>query len=67
MKRSDIERYERESVMRALGNHRGPGDDGAQQLLRSSERRQFINEISLLKIEGGKLAQPSGQKVKQRA
>ncbi|HCB2766047.1 TPA: hypothetical protein MYS43_002550 [Klebsiella pneumoniae] len=53
MKRSDIERYERESVIRALGNNRGPGDDGAQQLIRSSERRRS--------------AQPSGKKVKQTA
>ena len=44
MNRSDIERYERESVMRALANHRGPGDDGAQQLIRSSERRRAARE-----------------------
>lgn len=53
MNRSDIERYERESVMRAMGINRGPSDDGAQQLIRSSERRRA--------------AQPSGKKVKQRA
>lgn len=53
MTRSDIERYERESVMRALGTNRGPGDEGAQQLIRSSARRRA--------------AQPSGKKVKQRA
>lgn len=53
MTRSDIERYERESVVRALGNHRGPEDDGAQQLIRRSERRRAV--------------QPSGQRVKQRA
>ncbi|EFE3811437.1 hypothetical protein ACJY8V_000957 [Escherichia coli] len=44
MTRSDIERYERESVMRALGNHRGPDHDGAQQLIRSSERRRAARE-----------------------
>ena len=53
MTRSDIERYERESVMRAVGTSRGPSDDGAQQLIRSSERRRAV--------------QPSGQRVKQRA
>jgi len=44
--RSDSERYERESVMRALGNHRGPDDDGAQQLIRSSERRRAAQEVN---------------------
>jgi|GEM_PF-1619269 len=53
MTREEAERYERESVMRALGINRGPGDDGAQQLIRSSERRRT--------------ALPSGKKVKQRA
>jgi len=42
--RSDIERYERESVMRALGTNRGSGDDSAQQLIRSSERRRAAKE-----------------------
>lgn len=46
MNRSDIERYERESVIRALGNHRGPDDDGVQQLIRSSERRRAAQEAS---------------------
>lgn len=53
MTRSDIERYERESVMRAMGTNRGPGDDGAQQLIRSSERRRA--------------SKSSRKKVKQRA
>lgn len=46
MTRSDIERYERESVMRALGTNRGPGDDGAQQLIRSSARRRAMQEAN---------------------
>ncbi len=46
MTRSDIERYESESVMRATGTGRGPGDDGAQQLISSSERRRAAQEAS---------------------
>lgn len=46
MTRSDIERYERESVMRALDTIRGPGDDGALQLIRSSERRRAAQEAN---------------------
>lgn len=53
MTREEIERYERESVMRALGTNRGQGDDGAQQLIRSSERRRAV--------------QPSRKRVKKRA
>lgn len=44
MTREEAERYERESVMRALGINRGPGDEGAQQLIRSSERRRAAKE-----------------------
>lgn len=46
MTRSDIERYERESVMCALGTNRGPGDEGAQQLIRSSARRRAAQEVN---------------------
>ncbi|HHU2814374.1 hypothetical protein N3K64_04650 [Escherichia coli] len=40
MSREDFDRYERESVMRASGPYRGPGDDGAQRIIRNSERRR---------------------------
>lgn len=40
MTRDQIERYERESVLRAMGQHRGPGDDTAQKLIGNSERRK---------------------------
>lgn len=40
MTRDQIERYERESVLRAMGQHRGPGDGTAQQIIRNSERRK---------------------------
>ena len=41
MNRSDIERYERESILRAGFdiNRRGPGGT-AQQIIRNSERRK---------------------------
>ena len=41
MNRSDIERYERDSLIRAGFdiNHRGPGGT-AQQIIRNSERRK---------------------------
>lgn len=41
MTRDDFDRYERESVIRALGNSRhGTGEDGAQRLIRGIERRR---------------------------
>ncbi|EOC1104626.1 hypothetical protein ACN1UY_002402 [Cronobacter sakazakii] len=40
MNREDFDRYERESVLRAMGQHRGPGDGTAQQIIRNSERRR---------------------------
>ena len=40
MNREDFDRYERESVLRAMGQHRGPGDDTAQKLIGNSERRK---------------------------
>lgn len=40
MSREDFDRYERESVMRASGPYCGPGDDGAQRIIRNSERRR---------------------------
>ncbi|EOV9573899.1 hypothetical protein ACN5LO_001814 [Cronobacter sakazakii] len=40
MSREDFDRYERECVMRASGPYRGPGDDGAQRIIRNSERRR---------------------------
>lgn len=42
MNRSDIERYQRESILRAgfEVNRRGPGDDTAQKLIGNSERRK---------------------------
>ncbi|EOU1336418.1 hypothetical protein ACNSVR_000569 [Cronobacter malonaticus] len=41
MTRDDFDRYERESVIRALGDsRRGPGEDAAQRLIRGIERRR---------------------------
>ncbi len=41
MTRADCDRYERESVIRALGDsRRGPGEDAAQRLIRGIERRR---------------------------
>lgn len=40
MNREDFDRYERECVMRASGNYRGPGGDSAQRIIRNSERRR---------------------------
>ena len=42
MTREQIERYQRESILRAGFdiNRRGPGDDTAQQIIRNSERRK---------------------------
>lgn len=43
MTRADCDRYERESVIRALGDsRRGPGDDGTQRLIRGIERRRAV-------------------------
>lgn len=44
MNREDFDRYERECVMRASGNYRGPGGDGAQRIIRNSERRRAAHK-----------------------
>ncbi|ELY4815866.1 TPA: hypothetical protein PL523_003558 [Cronobacter turicensis] len=43
MTRDDFDRYERESVIRALGDsRRSPDEDAAQRLIRGIERRRAV-------------------------